>query len=62
MVTSHPQYPPARRMDLVDDLFGHRVADPYRWLEDADSAETRQWLAAEEELWAAYRAGTGGEK
>ena len=74
MVTSHPQYPPARRMDLVDDLFGHRVADPYRWLEDADSAETRQWLSAEEELWAAYRAelpgrdafaaraGTGGEK
>jgi len=56
MVTSHPQYPPGRRMDLVEDLFGHRVADPYRWLEDADSAETRQWLAAEEELWAAYRA------
>src|SRR6516165_458376 len=56
MVTSHPQYPPGRRMDLVEDLFGHRVADPYRWLEDADSAETRQWLSAEEELWAAYRA------
>ena len=50
-------YPPARRLDLVEDLFGQRVADPYRWLEDADSAETRQWLAAEEELWAAYRTG-----
>jgi len=51
------EYPPARRLDLTEDLFGHRVADPYRWLEDADSAETRQWLAAEDELWAAYRAG-----
>ena len=50
-------YPAARRMDLVEDLHGYRVADPYRWLEDADSPETREWLAAEEDLWAAYRAG-----
>ena len=54
------QYPPARRADLVEGLFGHRVADPYRWLEDADTAETRQWLAAEEELWGAYRADLPG--
>jgi prolyl oligopeptidase len=47
-------YPAARRLDLVEDLHGYRVADPYRWLED-DSPETRQWLAAEEELWAGYR-------
>jgi prolyl oligopeptidase len=52
------QYPQARRLNLVEDLGnGHRVADPYRWLEDADSAEAREWLAAEEELWAGYRAG-----
>jgi len=50
-------YPAARRLDLVEDLHGYRVADPYRWLEDADSPETRQWLAAEQELWAGYRAG-----
>ena len=50
-------YPAARRLDLIEDLFGHHVADPYRWLEDAGSAETRQWLAAEEELWAGYRDG-----
>jgi prolyl oligopeptidase len=48
-------YPAARRLDLVEELFGHRVADPYRWLEDADSAETRNWLAAQETLWAGYR-------
>jgi prolyl oligopeptidase len=56
MASFTPQYPPAPRLDLTEDLFGHRVADPYRWLEDAGSAETSQWLAAEEELWAACRA------
>jgi prolyl oligopeptidase len=56
MASFTPQYPPAPRLDLTEDFFGHRVADPYRWLEDAGSAETSQWLAAEEELWAAYRA------
>ena len=48
-------YPAARRLDLVEELHGHRVADPYRWLEDADSAETRDWLAAQESLWTGYR-------
>jgi prolyl oligopeptidase len=56
MASRSALYPSARRLDLVDDLFGHRVADPYRWLEDPGTDETRQWLGAEEELWAAYRA------
>ena len=56
MAPFRTQYPTARRLDLVEDLFGHSVADPYRWLEDADAGETRQWLDAQEELWAAYRA------
>jgi prolyl oligopeptidase len=50
-------YPVARRLDLVENLFGHPVADPYRWLEDAGLAETRDWLAAEETLWEGYRDG-----
>jgi prolyl oligopeptidase len=54
---SAAQYPAARRLDLVEHLFGHAVADPYRWLEDADSADTRDWLAAEGALWAEYRDG-----
>jgi len=48
-------YPEATRLDLVEDLFGHQVADPYRWLEDTESPDSRRWLAAEEELWAASR-------
>src|ERR1700734_2126390 len=56
MASFTPQYPPAPRLDLTEDLFGHRLAAPSRWPEDADPAQTSQWLAAEEELWAAYRA------
>src|SRR3984957_14155023 len=48
-------YPAARRLDLVENLYGHRVADPYRWLEDAGSAETGEWLAAQDALWVRYR-------
>jgi prolyl oligopeptidase len=43
-------YPPARRLDLVEPIFGHQVADPYRWLEDADSPESRSWAEAEDDL------------
>jgi prolyl oligopeptidase len=43
-------YPAARRGDQVDDYHGRQVADPYRWLEDTDSAETRAWIEAENKL------------
>jgi prolyl oligopeptidase len=43
-------YPPARREDTVDELFGHRVADPYRWLEDPASPETAAWAQAQDAL------------
>lgn len=49
-------YPDAERLDLVDDLHGHRVADPYRWLEDAADARTGAWSAAQDELFAAHLA------
>ena len=38
-------YPQARRLDLTEDLFGHQVSDPYRWLEDTSSDERARWLA-----------------
>lgn len=38
------RYPETRRGDVVDDLHGTPVADPYRWLEDPDSAETGDWV------------------
>ncbi len=47
-------YPEAARTDLVEDLAGHRVADPYRWLEDEDEPEVRRWLADEAALYASH--------
>ncbi len=55
-MTSHlsaPTYPSAPRLDLVDDLHGRPVADPYRWLEGApigDAEQTAQWLTAQAAL------------
>jgi prolyl oligopeptidase len=47
-------YPPARTGDQVDEYHGQRVADPYRWLEDVDSPETRAWIDAENLLTESY--------
>ena len=52
-------YPPARREDSPSSIHGRLIADPYRWLEDADSEETKAWLAAQDELLAEYMAGLG---
>lgn len=55
-------YPPAERLPLVDDLHGRAVADPYRWLEDADAPATRAWLAAQDDLFTAYATGLPGRE
>ncbi|TDD28105.1 S9 family peptidase [Kribbella turkmenica] len=53
-------YPSAERLPLVEQVHGHPVADPYRWLEDASSAGTRQWQAGQDELWLNHAAGLTG--
>src|SRR5260370_13602141 len=54
--THQTSYPEAPRLDLTEDIFGHQVSDPYRWMEDADSAERADWLRAEAALFSAERA------
>lgn len=44
------QYPPAHKVDQVDTYFGTKVPDPYRWMEDVDSAEVKTWVDGENEL------------
>jgi len=48
------QVPETRKSDHIDEYHGTRVADPYRWLEDADSAETAAWVRAQNEVTFGY--------
>jgi prolyl oligopeptidase len=44
------RYPEAPRLDLVEDLHGHRIADPYRWLEEPADPRTKAWTDAQDAL------------
>ncbi len=43
-------YPATRKEDIQDTLFGAKVSDPYRWLEDEKSAEVQSWMKAQDDL------------
>ena len=38
-----PSPPATRRDDVVDEIHGHRVDDPYRWLEADHDPDVRSW-------------------
>lgn len=40
-------YPKTKIVNQIDDYFGKIIQDPYRWLEDANSEETKQWISAQ---------------
>lgn len=47
-------YPETKKGDVVDDYFGTKVADPYRWLEDDRSPQVEAWVEAENKVTFAY--------
>ncbi len=49
-------YPVTKKVDQNDNYHGTPVADPYRWLEDANSAETKEWVTAQNKVTQAYLA------
>ncbi|MEP7014554.1 MAG: prolyl oligopeptidase family serine peptidase [Verrucomicrobiota bacterium] len=49
-------YPRPEKSDQSDEYFGVKIADPYRSLENADSAPTRKWIEAENALTFSYLA------
>jgi prolyl oligopeptidase len=49
-------YPDSPKVEQVDDYHGTKVSDPYRWLENPDSPETRQWIEAQNKLTFGYLA------
>jgi prolyl oligopeptidase len=49
--TGHPlSYPAASRDNVIADYHGVKVPDPYRWMENIDSPDTRKWVEAEGKL------------
>lgn len=52
--TSKMTYPETKKVDTVDIYFGQQVADPYRWLEDDNSAETAEWVKAQNNVTRSY--------
>lgn len=48
------QYPKTKTVDHIDNYHGTQVADPYRWLEDLDSDETKAWIEAQNRVTFAY--------
>jgi prolyl oligopeptidase len=53
-VLAAPTYPETRKEAVVEDYFGTKVEDPYRWLEDDNAAETKAWIAAQNQVTGAY--------
>ncbi len=46
-ITAQIKYPDTKKVNQADDYFGTTVADPYRWLEDDNSEETKAWVTAQ---------------
>ena len=47
-------YPKTRKGDQVDNYFGTKVSDPYRWMEDENATEVKDWVEAEKQVTQAY--------
>jgi len=47
-------YPISRKGDQVDEYFGEKISDPYRWLEDDLSEETADWVKRQNKVTSDY--------
>lgn len=56
------KYPTTYRSDFTEILHGQEIADPYRWLEELDSPETREWIDAQNQVTEAFLEQTPARK
>lgn len=54
LLSAQLQYPVAKKGEVAEDYHGTKVADPYRWLEDDNSPETKAWVEAENKVTFGY--------
>lgn len=54
MQSQHPTYPATPKGPVVDNYFGTKVPDPYRWMEHLDSKEVADWVKAENAVTSEY--------
>src|SRR5688572_24114869 len=52
--TSVSNYPLTKKVDSVDNYFGQKVSDPYRWLENDTTKETGEWVKSQNDVTFAY--------
>src|SRR3954469_5043771 len=50
------KYPVTKKVDHIDTYFGKEVSDPYRWLEDDNSPETKDWVTRKNKVTQDYLA------
>ncbi|MFA7608269.1 MAG: prolyl oligopeptidase family serine peptidase [Bacteroidales bacterium] len=53
-ISQELNYPKTKKVDVVENYHGTLVSDPYRWLEDDNSPETKLWIKEQNELTFSY--------
>lgn len=53
-INAQYKYPETKKENQTDNYFGTTVADPYRWLENDNSEETKQWVGQQNEVTFSY--------
>ena len=54
LAIAQPKYPDTKKVNFSEDYHGTKVEDPYRWLEDDNSKETKKWVTEQNKVTFAY--------